>query len=66
VLLAKRSRARVKRSSSIEGALHRQWRASGVGGVEDLKRASGENLLSVEQAARLDIYIRARYMTHVH
>jgi hypothetical protein len=51
VLRAKRSRSRVKRLS----------------GVEDLKRVSGENLLSVEQAACApDIYIRARCMTHIH
>jgi hypothetical protein len=47
VLRAKRPRSRVKRSSDVEGALHRQRHAPGVGGVEDLKRASGKNLLSV-------------------
>jgi hypothetical protein len=40
------------------GAFRRGWCAPGVGGVEYLKRVSGENLLSVERAARaLDIYI---------
>jgi hypothetical protein len=78
----KQSRSRAKRSSGIEGeaveatacsggevvegALSRQQRALGVGGVEecsvsgqgggggveDLKRASSKNLLSVEWAAR--------------
>jgi hypothetical protein len=64
VLRVKRSRLRVKRSSgvegevveatacsggeAVEGALRRWQRAPGIGGVEDLKRASGENLLSVE------------------
>jgi hypothetical protein len=38
--------------------LHRRQCAPGVGGVEDLKRTSGKNLLSVERAARApDIYI---------
>jgi hypothetical protein len=37
---------------AVEGALRRSRHAPGIGGVEDLKRASGENLLSVEQAAR--------------
>jgi hypothetical protein len=74
VLRVNGSRSRVKRSSgvegevieatacfggeAVEGALDRRRRAPGVGGVEDLKRASGENLLSVERAARApDIYI---------
>jgi hypothetical protein len=57
----------VKRLSDVEGALHRRWHALGVGGVEDLKHASGENLLSVERAVRApDIYIGARCMTCVH
>jgi hypothetical protein len=80
---AKQSRSRAKRSSGVEGALHRWWRApgkavevegalhrrwhaSGVGSIEDLKRASGENLLSVERVTRPDIYIGARCTTHVH
>jgi hypothetical protein len=42
----------------VGGALHRRRRAPGVGGVKDLKRVSGENLLSVEWAAHAaDIYI---------
>jgi hypothetical protein len=46
------------RGEAVEGALRRGWRAPGVGGVEYLKCVSGENLLSVERAARaLDIYI---------
>jgi hypothetical protein len=46
------------RGKEVEGALRRRWRAPGVGGVEDLKRVSGENLLSVEWAAHApDIYI---------
>jgi hypothetical protein len=74
MLRVKRSRLRAKQSSSVEGeaveamtcsggkavegALHRRWRAPGVGGIEDLKRACGENLLSVERAAHApDIYI---------
>jgi hypothetical protein len=74
VLWVKRSRSRANRSSgiegevvvvttcsggeAIEGALHRWWHASSIGSIEDLKRASGENLLSVEQATRApDIYI---------
>jgi hypothetical protein len=69
VLRAKQSRLRAKRSSgvegkAVEGALHRQWHALGIGSVEacsvsdrgwdveDLKRASGKILLSVERAAR--------------
>jgi hypothetical protein len=57
MLWVKRSRA--KRS--------RQWHAPGVGSVEELKRASGEKLLSVEWATRaLDIYIGARCTTRVH
>jgi hypothetical protein len=66
VLRVKRSRSRAKRSSGVEGALHRWQRAPCVGGVEDLKRASSKNLLSVERAARPDIYIGARCMTHIH
>jgi hypothetical protein len=50
VLQAKWSRMRVKRSSGVESALHRRRRALGVGDVEDLKRASGKNLLSVDWA----------------
>jgi hypothetical protein len=74
VLQAKWSRLRVKRSRGVESEvveamacsggeavkcmLHRRWRAPGIGAVEDLKRASDENLLSVERAARApDIYI---------
>jgi hypothetical protein len=49
-----------------KGVLHRRRRASSVGGVEDLKRACGENLLSVEQTARTpDIYIGGQ-MHDVH
>jgi hypothetical protein len=66
VLRAKRLRSRVKRSSGAEGAVRRRRRAPGVGDVKDLKRVSGENLLSVERAARPDIYIGARCMTRVH
>jgi hypothetical protein len=66
VLWVKRSRSRAKRSSGIEGALHWRQHAPGVCDVEDLKRVSGENLLSVERAAHPDIYIGARCMTHVH
>jgi hypothetical protein len=40
VLRAKRSRA--KRSSGVEGALRKRRCALAVGGVEDLKRASGK------------------------
>jgi hypothetical protein len=69
VLQAKRSRSRAKRSSGVEGEAVEAVTCSGVkrsrvrsvgsgGGVEDLKRATGENLLSVERAARSpDIYI---------
>jgi hypothetical protein len=68
------------RGEAVEGTLRRQRCASGIGGieacsvsgrgggggVEDLKHASGENLLSVEQAARApDIYIGGRCVTHV-
>jgi hypothetical protein len=43
---------------AAEGALRRRWRAPGIGGIEDLKRVSGKNLLSVERAAHTpDIYI---------
>jgi hypothetical protein len=68
MLRVKRSMSRAKQSSgvegeaveatvysvgeAVEGALRRSRHAPGIGGVEDLKRASGENLLSVEQAAR--------------
>jgi hypothetical protein len=63
------------RGEVVEGALRRRRRALGVGGVEecsisgrgggsgveDLKSASGKNLLSVEWAARTsDIYIRGQ------
>jgi hypothetical protein len=42
---------------AVEGTLRRRWHVLGVGGVKDLKRASGKNLLSVERAARApDIY----------
>jgi hypothetical protein len=40
---------------AFEGALHRRWRALGVGGIEDLKRASDENLLNVERAAHAPV-----------
>jgi hypothetical protein len=77
MLWAKQSRSRVKRSSNvkgkavevmtcsrgeaIEGALHKRRRALSIGGIEDLKCASGKNLLSVERAVRThDIYIGAR------
>jgi hypothetical protein len=52
MLRVKWSRLRVKRSSDVEGALRRRRRAPGIGDVEDLKCMSGENLLSVELAAR--------------
>jgi hypothetical protein len=40
--------------------------ALSIGNVEDLKRASGENLLSVERGARApDIYIGGQ-MRYVH
>jgi hypothetical protein len=46
---------------AVKGALHRWQRAPSVSGVEDLKHASGENLLSVEQATHTpDIYIRGQ------
>jgi hypothetical protein len=52
---------------AVEGVLRRGRRALGVGGVEDLKRVSGENLLSVEWAVRThDIYIGARCVTRIH
>jgi hypothetical protein len=74
VLRAKRLRSKLKRSSdvkgeaieamacsggeAVKGALRRWRRAPFNGGVEDLKCANGENLLSVEQAVRApDIYI---------
>jgi hypothetical protein len=66
VLWVKQSRSSAKQSSDIEGVLCRQRRASGVGGIEDLKRVSGGNLLCVERATCPDIYIGARCMTHVH
>jgi hypothetical protein len=67
VLRAKRSRSRMKRSSGVEGALRRRRHALGIGSIEDLKRVSGEILLSVERATRApDIYIGARCTTCVH
>jgi hypothetical protein len=46
------------RGEAVEGVLRRRRRAPGVGGVEDIKRMSGENLLSVEWVAWApDIYI---------
>jgi hypothetical protein len=66
VLRLKRSRSRAKRSSEVEGVLHMRRRAPGIGSIEDLKGATGKNLLSVEQAVRPDIYIGARCTTHVH
>jgi hypothetical protein len=46
------------RGEAIEGVIHRRRHAPGIGGIKDLTRASGENLLSVERAARApDIYI---------
>jgi hypothetical protein len=52
---------------AVEGVLHRGRCALGVGGIEDLKRVSGENLLSVEWAVRTpDIYIGARCVARVH
>jgi hypothetical protein len=74
MLWAKRSWSRVKRLSSVkgeaikattcsggeavEGALRMRQYALGISSVEDQKRASGENLLSVEGATRApDIYI---------
>jgi hypothetical protein len=47
-------------------ALRRRRRAPGVIDVEDLKRTSGKILLSVERAARPDIYIGVRCTTHDH
>jgi hypothetical protein len=83
VLRVKRSRSRAKRSSGIEGeaveamtcsggeavegALRRRRRAPSVGNVVDLKRVSGENLLSVEWDAHApDIYIGAGSTTRIH
>jgi hypothetical protein len=66
MLRAKWSRSRAKRSSGVEGAICKRRHAPGVGGVEDQKRASGKNLLSVKWAARPDIYIGVRCMTHVY
>jgi hypothetical protein len=43
------------RGEAVEGTLHRRWRALGVGGIEDLKRASDKNLLSVERAVRAPV-----------
>jgi hypothetical protein len=74
MLRAKRSRLTAKQSSgvegeaveamtcyrgeAVEGALRRRRRVPGVGGIEDLKHASGKNLLSMEQAAHApNIYI---------
>jgi hypothetical protein len=49
------------RGDAVEGALCRRRHAPGIGGVEDLKRASDENLLSVEWATCApDIYIRGQ------
>jgi hypothetical protein len=43
---------------AVEGALHRRQRAPSIGGIKDLRRVSGKNLLSVERAACApDIYI---------
>jgi hypothetical protein len=51
---------------AVEGALRRQWHAPGFDGIEDLKRASGEILLSVEWAGCTpDIYIGGQ-MRDVH
>jgi hypothetical protein len=54
----------MKQSSGIEGEAVEAMACSGgeviegVGNIEDLKRASGKNLLSVERAAHApDIYI---------
>jgi hypothetical protein len=58
---------REKRLSGDEGVLCRRRRAPGIGSIEDLKRASGENLLSVKRAAHApDIYIGVRCTMHVH
>jgi hypothetical protein len=74
MLWVQRSRTRMKRSSSVEGkvieatacsggkavkgVLCRRRRAPAVGSVEDLKHASGKNLLSVERVTCTpDIYI---------
>jgi hypothetical protein len=73
VLWVKRLRSRVKRLSGVEGeavevtacfggevvegVLHRWQRAPGVVDVEDLKRASGKNMLSVEWATCTLIFI---------
>jgi hypothetical protein len=57
----------VLQGEAVEGALCRRRRAPSVGGVEDLKRVSDENLLCVERAARApDIYIGARCATCIH
>jgi hypothetical protein len=83
VLWVKRLRSRVKRLSGVEGevvevtacfggevvegTLRRRRRAPGVVGVEDLKRASGKNLLSVERATCTLIFILgARCATCIH
>jgi hypothetical protein len=55
----------VLQGEAVEGAHHRQWHAPGIGGIEDLKRTSGKNLLSVEQAACTpDIYIGGQSVAH--
>jgi hypothetical protein len=69
------------KGEAVKGVLRSRRRAPGVGGieacsisdrgggggVEDLKRVSGKNLLSAEQAACTpDIYIGVRYTMHVH
>jgi hypothetical protein len=69
VLRVKRLRLRAKRSSDVEGTLCRRRHALGIGdisissrggggGVKDLNRVSGKNLLSVERdASAPDFYI---------
>jgi hypothetical protein len=57
----------VKRLSGVEGTLCWWRRAPGVGGIEDLKRVTSENLQSVERAVSApDIYIGDICMMHIH
>jgi hypothetical protein len=59
----KRTIGGIDEAVEVDGVL-RGWRrrsAPGIGSVEDLKRVSGENLLSVERATCApDIYIRGQ------
>jgi hypothetical protein len=46
------------RGEAVEGVLRRRRCALGIGGIEDLERVSGKNLLSVAWSARApNIYI---------